>query len=56
MLLPTTCASMRVHSTSWKNATAPASSISGSTQPGAGKRLNVGAREYRCGCCVSALV
>ena len=36
MLLPTTCASMRAHSTSWKNATAPASSISGSTHAGPG--------------------
>jgi spermidine synthase len=44
MLLPTTCASMRVHSTSWKNATAPASSINGSTQPGPGKRSKVGGR------------
>ena len=45
MLLPTTCASMRVHSTSWKNATAPASNINGSTQAGPGNRLNVVSRE-----------
>ena len=51
MLLPTTCDNMRDQSTSWKNATAPASSISGSTQPGAGKRLKVACARapVRCG-------
>ncbi len=40
MLLPTTCDNMRAHSTSWKKATAPASSISGNTHAGPGNCLN----------------
>ena len=38
MLLPRTWLSIRVHNTSWKNATAPASSISGRIQAGAATR------------------
>src|SRR5688572_8348879 len=44
MLLPTTCANIRLHNTSWKKATAPANSISGSTQPAPGKALHTGVR------------
>jgi hypothetical protein len=53
MLLPTTCDSIRAHSTSWKNATAPASSMSGSTQPVPGKSPNTGVRGRRGGTCDS---